>query len=142
MWAHGDTYQPNSETVDTMMDIVHGYIFDIVSLLFLPLQSISLCLLPRFQMTPPQPPKPSPPNYPPQSQRFQAVTPSILHKRLAAPHHRKKLASLKEVVARQKVEKQKKKTHAVKPVKANNPAAAALGGFGVGLDDMDFLKDM
>lgn len=94
------------------------------------------------QMTPPQPPKPSPPNYPPQSQRFQAVTPSILHKRLAAPHHRKKLASLKEVVARQKVEKQKKKTHAVKPVKANNPAAAALGGFGVGLDDMDFLKDM
>jgi hypothetical protein len=142
MWAHGDTYQPNSETVDTMMDIVHGYIFDIVSLLFLPLQSISPSLLLRSQMTPPQPPKPSPPNYPPQSQRFQAVTPSILHKRLAAPHHRKKLASLKEVVARQKVEKQKKKTHTVKPVKANNPAAAALGGFGVGLDDMDFLKDM
>jgi sRNA-binding protein len=52
------------------------------------------------------------------------VTPSILHKRLQAPHHRKKLASLKEVVARQKVEKQKKKTHTAKP-KASNPVAAA-----------------
>ena len=31
MWAHGDAYQSNPETVETMMDIVHGYIFDIVS---------------------------------------------------------------------------------------------------------------
>lgn len=32
MWAHGDAYQSNPETVETMMDIVHGYIFDIVSI--------------------------------------------------------------------------------------------------------------
>lgn len=31
MWAHGDASQPSSDTVDTMMDIVHDYIFDIVS---------------------------------------------------------------------------------------------------------------
>lgn len=139
MWAHGDVYQSNPETVETMMDIVHGYIFDIVSS---PLCRVPSLDLTAAKMTPPKPPKPSPPNYTPQTQRFQAVTPSILHKRLQAPHHRKKLASLKEVVARQKVEKQKKKTHTAKPKAGNPVAAAALGGLGAGLDEMDFLKDM
>ncbi|KAJ9092664.1 hypothetical protein QFC21_006728 [Naganishia friedmannii] len=119
MWAHGDVSQPSSDTVDTMMDIVHDYIFDI--------------------MTPPQLIKPSPPYYNPQSQRFQAVTPSILHRRLQAPHHRKKLASLKEVVSRQKVEKQKKKTSTAK-VSKTSAAAPGLGGLGMGFDDLDFLN--
>jgi hypothetical protein len=90
-------------------------------------------------MTPPQLVKPSPPNYAPQSQRFQAVTPSILHRRLQAPHHRKKLASLKEVVSRQKVEKQKKKTSTTKVTKTST-AAPGLGGLGIGIDDLDFLN--
>ncbi|KAJ9118127.1 hypothetical protein QFC22_004029 [Naganishia vaughanmartiniae] len=140
MWAHGDASQPSSDTVDTMMDIVHEYIFDIVSGIPFAQPPALAFVDPSFppQMTPPQLIKPSPPNYAPQSQRFQAITPSILHRRLQAPHHRKKLASLKEVVSRQKVEKQKKKTSTVKVAKAS--AAPGLGGLGMGFDDMDFLN--